>query len=540
MKLELDLTPQEVEALRATLEHFGSVAAEKAKDYVRGSSTEVFHSNSAELLRGLSVQLTRQEGGPAFSITPLGDGTSELRSPIGKWVRTDEQLNDIRTSLVTHSDLHKVLAPDQYRDAETRAKYSNVPDHVWGEHKEMLQVVAADLGLDTELNKKDLSLVRPREPTPSTPEERFGQQRSITPERIQSVLMGDLEGEFIYHHKGSNGIELNLAQDGNRVTIERRVDGNTWPVYESHQETEQGLQPGIKNMMSAVERESALEALETLEQSRQLEGPGREFLEAFSQGIEQLKQDSPDMAGLGGGVKARIQHNLEVLKRTNDELAGRGEGDLKELFDRADQIMDKAIYDETPDIPPLTTERQVENKAFFDAVEKATLQQGELKEGFSKLDLGDSLTALAVPGDVVISRQDAAGNNSVLYEQSRDTAHLSGIGETYSDKLDNGLKSSILQQVQGLGKSKDDAHLAQKFHKVAEVEGYAISGGYRYQGKTVTIESNGPKNLTVTRNLDNSVAFQRQQGQTQQKNLSSQEIKTLNKAYEGLELDRER
>ena len=36
------------------------------------------------------------------------------------------------------------------------------------------------------------------------------------------------------------------------------------------------------------------------------------------------------------------------------------------------------------DIPPLTTERHAENKAFFDAIEKATLRQGELKEGFSR------------------------------------------------------------------------------------------------------------------------------------------------------------
>lgn len=817
MKLELDLTPAEVEVLQATLNHYKHVASEDSLDYLRGSQAQVFHYNASEVLRAISTEIVRQQGGPSFSIEQQDGETSELRSPYGIWNRPNQQINDIRSAYITYPGLADVLAHngDIYRTDEQREKYSNVPDHVWSEQRGVLQIVAADMGFSTALNRKDLSFAQLRQSDGVTPSERFGQQRSISPDRIRKALEARGMGQdSTFVHEASNGIKLAIDQNDDRVEVMRVYsDGDASWRYTSHKETPNGFVPGISNQMSGEERDALMEALTTLEQAKEIDDIDRyrrneAVLKAFAQGLEQLKQDSPDMVGTGGGAKARIQHNLEVLKRMNDELAGRGDGELKELFDQADQIMENPIYGEqsqigdpaalealidgtqkgldeedtqafrmvfrdrseplpsreipaitiedtlplgyeeeiaaeyydpdidldaeplpdagsvldnedranvglpplpnngeipqsmpttqeiaeefgldiiepdyfddspnpdeldyhsslvreaskqtdqglaepsptdpgqsenffqravqgiknvaklgmpgspeveqaiadehqlsTPevikykwelqrseeqdspantlnffqqvqnaalahgsidrgdvvslelpdghqiyawqdsviiskeidgkptilyeqdrrtchlpgngetfrdqlslevkaaisaevqeldhrvladnfgvdinrgpdqeisifdmlshppgsidmdsmdaDIPPLTTERHAENKAFFDAIEKATLRQGELKEGFSKLDLGDGLTALAVPGDVVISRQDSTGNSSVLYEQSQDTSHLSGSGETYMDKLPKDYKTRIIEQVGDLTLSQE-------------------------------------------------------------------------------------
>lgn len=789
MKFELDLTAQEVEALQATLNHYKHVANEDSLDYLRGSQAQVFHYNASEVLRAISTEVVRQQGGPSFSIEQQGGETSRLRSPFGIWTRDNQQINDIRSAYITYPGLADVLAHDgdMYRTDEQREKYTDVPDHVWSEQRGVLQIVAADMGFATELNRKDLSFAQLRQPDGVTPSERYGQQRSISPDRIRKALEARGMGQdSTFVHEASNGINLAIDQNDDRVEV-LRVGSNgdaSWR-YTSHKETPNGFVPGISNQMSGEERDALMEALTTLEQTKEIDdidryGRNEVVLKTFTQGLEQLKQDSPGMIGPGGGAKARIEQNLEVLRRTNDELAGRGDGELKQLFDQADQIMDKEVYrngddltaegmeepaitledtlpldyeedlaperydpdtdldaeplpdagsvldnedwanvglpplpnngeipqtmptaqeiadefgldivesdyfDDSPnpeelnhhsslvretskqseqglaessptnpdksenffqraaqgiknvaklampgspgveqsiadeyelsmldsikykwelqrseekdspanglkqnananffesaqsaaldhgsmdrgdvvslelpdghqiytwqdsviiskeingeptilyeqeretchlpgngetfrdklslevkatitgevqeldhrafadnfgvdldsepdqeisifdmlsqspgsidmdgmdaDIPPLTTERHAENKAFFDAIEKATLRQGELKEGFSKLDLGDGLTALAVPGDVVISRLDSTGNSSVLYEQSQDTSHLSGSGETHMDKLPKDYKDRIIGQVNGLTLSQE-------------------------------------------------------------------------------------
>lgn len=661
MKLELDLTPAEVEALQATLNHYKHVANEDSLDYLRGSQAQVFHYNASEVLGAISTEIFRQQRGPSFSIEQQGGETSELRSPLGIWTRDNQQINDIRSAYITYPGLADVLAHDgdMYRTDEQREKYADVPDHVWSEQRGVLQIVAADMGFATELNRKDLSFAQLRQPDGVTPSERYGQQRSISPDRIRKALEARGMGQdSTFVHEASNGINLTIDQNDDRVEVMRVYsDGDASRRYTSHKETPNGFVPGISNQMSGEERDALMEALTTLEQAKEIDdidryGRNEAVLKTFAQGIEQLKQDSPDMVGPSGGAKERIEQNLEVLRRTNDELAGRGDGELKELFDQADRIMDKPIYAETEqeesffqkaaqgiknvaklampgspeveqsiadeyelsmldsikykwelqrseekdspangldqnananffelaqsaaldhgsidrgdvvslelpdghqlytwqdsviiskeinsrptilyeqeretchlpgngetfrdklslevkaaitgevqgldnrsladnfgvdldnepdqeisifdmlsqspgsidmdsmdaDIPPLTTERHAENKAFFDAIEKATLRQGELKEGFSKLDLGDGLTALAVPGDVVISRQDDTGNSSVLYEQSQDTSHLSGSGETHMDKLPKDYKDRIIGQVNGLTLSQE-------------------------------------------------------------------------------------
>lgn len=320
MKFELDLTQEQVELLKASLDHYGSIAREQSKGYARGGTTEVFYSNSAELLKGLKTELSRQEHGPCFDITPTVGNVSELRSPYGIWERSRERMNAIRESLLTHPGLKDVLVSGSYKHQELREEYANVPDPVWNEHSEVVKIIAADMGLDTDLNRKDLSHAELRQPSPNVQDRKVEQRQEITPERIRSVLMNDLGGEYTYHHKASNGLEIDLSQDGNRVTISRRVEDRTWPVYESHQKTDHGFQPGIKNTMSSEERSAALEALEKLERSE----PEKEFLQAFATGIEKLKQERPLKPSPGGGARARIQHNLDVLKGLNEELSDRG------------------------------------------------------------------------------------------------------------------------------------------------------------------------------------------------------------------------
>lgn len=228
----------------------------------------------------------------------------------------------------------------------------------------------------------------------------------------------------------------------------------------------------------------ALEGLGFQDNVREVDGSSRDFLDAFAKGIEQLKKDSPDMASRGGGAKARIEKHLEVLKRTNDELSGRDEGGLKELFDRADQIMDKPIYQETPTtevktesplkaVPSLqietgraTTDRHQANTEFYQSVSEAALKHGVQAYGISKVDLEDGMTLTAIDGEVIISQDNGQGRESILYEQSPDTAHLSGMGYDYTDKLDRGQKTSILEQVQELGRDSIDmdAHLARDMY----------------------------------------------------------------------------
>lgn len=692
MKLELDLTPAEIEALQATLNHYKHVANEDSLDYLRGSQAQVFYYNASEVLRAISTEVVRQQGGPSFSIGQLEGETSQLRSPFGIWTRDNQQINDIRSAYITYPGLADVLVHDgnMYRTDEQREKYADVPDHVWSEQRGVLQIVAADMGFATELNRKDLSFAQLRQPDGVTPSERYGQQRSISPDRIRKALEARGMGQdSAFVHEASNGIKLAIDQNDDRVEVLRFVsNGDASWRYTSHKETPNGFVPGISNQMSGEERDALMEALTTLEQAKEIDdidryGRNEAVLKTFAQGLEQLKQDSPDMVGPGGGAKARIEHNLEILKRTNDELAGRGDGELKELFDQADQIMDKPIYAKTEqgesffqkatkgiknvaklampgspgveqsiadeyelsmiesikykwelqrseekdspvndlgqnananffelaqsaaldhgsidrgdvvslelpdghqiytwqdsviiskeingeptilyeqeretchlpgnsetfrdklslevkasitgkvqeldhraladnfgvdidtepdqeisifdmlsqplgsidmdgmdaDIPPLTTERHAENKAFFDAIEQATLRQGELKEGFSKLDLGDGLTALAVPGDVVISRQDSTGNSSVLYEQSQDTSHLSGSGETHMDKLPKDYKDRIIGQVNGLTLSQEASPItgpkeAQVSSKKSPVKGITDSTNGKQQ-----------------------------------------------------------
>ncbi|QUY46020.1 hypothetical protein [Acaryochloris marina] len=775
MKLELDLTPAEVEALQATLNHYKHVATEDSLDYLRGSQAQVFHYNASEVLRAISTEVVRQQGGPSFSIGQQEGETSQLHSPLGIWTRDNQQINDIRSAYITYPGLADVLAHDRdmYRTGEQREQYADVPEHVWSEQRGVLQIVAADMGFATELNRKDLSFAQLRQPDGVTPSERYGQQRSISPDRIRKALEARGMGQdSAFVHEASNGIKLAIDQNDDRVEVMRVYsDGDASWRYTSHKETPNGFVPGISNQMSGEERDALMEALTTLEQAKEIDdidryGGNEAVLKTFSQGLEQLKQDSPGMVGSGGGAKERIEQNLEVLRRTNDELAGRGDGELKELFDQADQIMDKEVYrngddltaegmeepaitledtlpldyeeelaaerydpgtdlDAEPlpdaasvldnegrafiglpplpnngeipqpmptaqeiadefgleiveptevspsdpgqsenffqkaakgiknvaklampgspgveqsiadeyelsmiesikykwelqrseekdspvndlgqnananffelaqsaaldhgsidrgdvvslelpdghqiytwqdsviiskeingeptilyeqeqetchlpgnsetfrdklslevkaaitgevqeldnrsladnvgidinnepdqemsifdmlsqplgsidmdgmdaDIPPLTTERHAENKAFFDAIEQATLRQGELKEGFSKLDLGDGLTALAVPGDVVISRQDGTGNSSVLYEQSQDTSHLSGSGESYMDKLPKDYKDRIIEQVETVKHTDYQPKEAQASSKKSPVKG---------------------------------------------------------------------
>lgn len=432
MKFELDLTSQQVEMLKASLDHYGSIAREESEAYTWGGNSEVFYSNSSEILSGLKIELSRQEKGPSFRITPSAGNISELQSPYGIWERSSDRINAIRQNLLTHPGLKDVLTSGSYKHQELREQYANVPDPVWNEHSEVVKIIASDMGLKTDLTKKDLSHAELREPSITIPDERVNQRQQINPDRIRSVLMDDLPGEYTYHHKASNGVELDLSQDGNRVTISRRVDDRAWPVYESHQKTDHGFQPGIQNSMSTEERDATLEALNKLEGIE----PEKEVLQSFARGIEQLKHEFPDAAQTGGGAKARIQQHLDTLKRTNNELEA--------LFDRADQIMENPIYN---------SGRQ-QNSNFHQAVSTAASKHGVQAYGISKLDLKDGLTLTAIDGEVIISQDNGQGQERILYEQSPSKAHLDGIGYTHTDTLDPTQKASILKQIKGLDKGR--------------------------------------------------------------------------------------
>lgn len=364
MKFELDLTPQEVEALQATLKHYGGLADEASQDYIKGSSTEVFHSNSSELLRGLSAQLERQE-----------------------------------------------------------------------------------LGLDTEMNKKDLSLVNLREPDATTPSERFGQQHSITPERIRAALEGqDLGSVGVYFHEGSNGVEMSFSLDEGRVTINRASpDGHSSKRYQSHRETPNGWVPEIYNTMSKEERDSALEGLQSLEQFKGVDRPTQELLKSFAEGIVELKQDYLLEVESGGGAKERIQQRLEALRQAN-------------------KAMQAGVLDQMPSKPSL------EQNLFFKSVYDFVNDRGtpEREQGFKYTELGNGVMGFSTDTEVWLTQgsQYLGGAEGLQYTDKFETEVWSFTGVTDNTSLET--KDEIIQRLDRAPGFEDLAPLADMHDQIHE------------------------------------------------------------------------
>lgn len=146
----------------------------------------------------------------------------------------------------------------------------------------------------------------------------------------------------------------------------------------------------------------------SLEHASQREGPGRDFLEAFTPSIEQLKQDSPGMHSVDGQIARNLEH--------------------------------------------------AENVGFFREAQSAAFNHGSIDPGeVIHLDLPDGHRISMLEDSVVISKE-VKGESSILYEQELKTAHLSGHGETFRDSLPPEIKASILDQVAELDHKEQAAN----------------------------------------------------------------------------------
>lgn len=172
------------------------------------------------------------------------------------------------------------------------------------------------------------------------------------------------------------------------------------------------------------------------------------------------------------GLTDRIEHNLEILRQTNERLSEKNGPTLPELFDKADRIMDKPIYQAepaqvqtekpysaTPDLEvktgSTTQQRHEANQTFYYALEKAAQKFGASAHGIHKIDLDNGMSITSIEGEVVVTSQDGKGRQDVIYGKTRETAHLSGVGANHLDKLSRSDKIGILEQVQGLEKSRE-------------------------------------------------------------------------------------
>lgn len=91
--------------------------------------------------------------------------------------------------------------------------------------------------------------------------------------------------------------------------------------------------------------------------------------------------------------------------------------------------------------------RENENTRFFNVVHAATESRGDTTGyGIRRLDLGDGMAALTDGNAIVISQTDGQGNERVIYEQSKGTSHLSGVGETHSDRIPQATKNKVWEK----------------------------------------------------------------------------------------------
>lgn len=347
MKFELNITPEEAKQLQASLDHYRAIASQESLDYIKGSEAQVFHRNSSELMTALSTELTRQQGSPSFSIDEQGGNTSELRSPYGIWHRDTDQVNAIRSAFVTYPGLAETLSHDgpMYRTTDEREHYADVPKEIWSEQKGVLQIVASDMDFPTELNRKDLSFAELQQPDGITSSRRYTEQQSIQPNRIQKALESRGFGnESTYEYTASNRLAVRLSQAEDRVKVERIYsDGSSGVVYDSHRNDSPS--PSLYVTFDGAERQATMEALGTLENVKAIDDldqerpPTAEFLQAFAQGIDRLKQTNnmgldPETGEPipGGGAKERVERNLQALKDITEESSQLRD----EAADRAD------------------------------------------------------------------------------------------------------------------------------------------------------------------------------------------------------------
>lgn len=337
MKYEFDLTPEQAEALQATLDHYTALAREDAYDYQRGSQQHTFKANSAELLSGLSTQMFRQENASPITLTPIENNQTHLRSPEGQWIRDTDHLNRIRQELLTNPGLAE--AKTSGRGRTSQEDFPGVSDEVWAEQRGVMQIMADDMGIDTpeSYTTKRLIIDPLQQPDGVTSSRKYTEQQSIHPSRIQSALESRGFGDdSTYEYTASNRLTVRLTQAEDRVKIERIYsDGSPGIIYDSHRNDSEA--PSLYIVFDDTERQATLEALGTLENVKGIDDigqgdistdrpPADEFLQAFAQGIEQLKRDNP--MGIdpetgeplpGGGAKERIERNLQALKDITEE-----------------------------------------------------------------------------------------------------------------------------------------------------------------------------------------------------------------------------
>lgn len=388
MKYELDLTPEQAEQLQAALGHYTRIAREDALDYERGSQQHTFKANSAELLSGVSTQMIRQENPSPITLTPIENNRTHLRSPEGQWVRDTDHLNRIRQELLTNPGLAE--AKTSGRGRSNREDFPGVSDEVWAEQRGVMQIMADDMGIDTPesytTRRLDIDPLREADPELSN-KPAYTTQRAIHPERIQKALESRGFGDdSTYEYIGANGIALRLSQDQDRVKVDRVYEsGNTSPLYDSHRNDSDS--PSLYIVFDNEERQATLAALSSLENVREIDdvNTGRapeEFLQAFAQGIEQLKRDNP--IGLdpetgepmaGGGAKERIERNLKILEDTVREFSP--------------DLMDDPVYAEAANFPAKPNHADAEQTAFYNQLYKAANDFGEHMHGVNDLVIGD-------------------------------------------------------------------------------------------------------------------------------------------------------
>lgn len=388
MKYELDLTPEQAEQLQAALSHYTRIAREDALDYERGSRQHTFKVNSAELMNGVRSQIFRQGNPSPITLTPIENNRTHLRSPGGQWTRDTDHLNRIRQELLTNPGLAEAKTSDRGRSS--REDFPDVSDEVWAEQRGVMQIMADDMGIDTpeSYTTRRLGIDPLREADPELSNKPvFTTQRAIRPERIQKALESrGLGDDSTYEYTGANGIALRLSQDEDRVKVDRVYEsGNTSPLYDSHRNDSDS--PNLYIVFDNEERQATLEALNSLENVREIEdiSAGRapeEFLQAFAQGIEQLKRDNP--MGLDpetgelvarGGAKERIERNLKILEDT--------------VRESSPDLMDNPVYAEASNFPAKPNHADAKQTAFYNQLYKAANDFGEHMHGVNDLVIGD-------------------------------------------------------------------------------------------------------------------------------------------------------
>lgn len=419
MKYEFDLTPQQAEALQKSLDHLANQSDEISRDYHPLSPSATFHHNTRSLFRSMSTQMDRQESGPLSSITPAQEGGKlRLDGPGNTWIRPADDVNEIRDSLLMNPDLYEVASDASLRTREAMASFPEASSRVWESNPAMIDVIAADMGMETPLNSpKVVAFMEQSDEFYSSSKLSGEQALGLTPERLHAAL--DLEKRDAMQLG-----QFTLVRDDEAVFIDRDIDGQIDRVYQSHQATEQGYQPGGSNSLTFEDRKALVRELVEREVNRPLVA-----LEQDYQYARTLQQVATEQGEYVGGNNYLEASSFDISATSNDVV----------------------VYDNVNSVKKFKL--NFESGAFEDNLTSDERQ--ELAEDIaSRLELDepglDSSADLSDPAD--IDSPSGGINSSADSPQNRDAQELHKVALRYGKRagehyiLDVGDKTLVAAQ----------------------------------------------------------------------------------------------